>query len=154
MQGDPDFARELVKASRAYPADIGLRLLHARILRRAGDLRGAARGLHELLGENGSNVEARAELAATLHEGGQLAEAENQALIAATASPGDPRIIDTLVVVLLSRGRADEALKFIQPQRQRSPHEQTWIAYEATAYRLSGHAAYRELYDYDRLVRV
>ncbi len=154
MQGDPDFTRALVQACEEHPGDAGLRMLHARILRRAGNLRGAARGLQELLVQDASHAEARAELAAILHEGGHLAEAESLALEAAAARPGDPSVIETLVLILLARGLPDEALQFIRPQRQRVPHEQTWIAYEATAHRLCGNDAYRELYDYDRLVRV
>lgn len=155
MQGDAQFDRSLVEACKQRPQDVSLRVLHARVLRRAGNLRDAARVLYDLLAQDDANAEARAELAAILHEGGQLLEAENQALEAAAARRADPRIVETLALILLARGRPDEALQFIRPQRERVPHEQTWIAYEATAHRLSGdEAAYRRLYDYDRFVRV
>jgi hypothetical protein len=45
-------------------------------------------------------------------------------------------------------------MQFIRPQRARAPNDQGWIAYEATAARLLGLPLYRELYDYDRFVRV
>ena len=44
-------------------------------------------------------------------------------------------------------------MPFIQKQRSRTPDDQGWIAYEATAARLMDQPLYRELYDYARFVR-
>jgi tetratricopeptide (TPR) repeat protein len=95
----------------------------------------------------------RSALATLLQEAGRLKEAELEALEAAAERPQDPAIIENLVAILLARGSAAEAMKFIAPQRQRVPNEQRWIAYEATAARLTGASLYRELYDYGRLAR-
>src|SRR5262249_17731116 len=53
-----------------------------------------------------------------------------------------------------ARGAAEDAMPLITVQLSRSPSLQAWIAYEATASRLLGTDRYRELYDYDRFVRV
>ena len=81
-----------------------------------------------------------------------LKEAEVEAAEAAIAKPQDARVIETLVSVLLARGRPDEAVPFIEKQRSRTPDDQGWIAYEATAARLMDRPLYRELYDYARFV--
>ena len=59
-----------------------------------------------------------------------------------------------LVTILLSRGRAQDAHAVHPAQRAESPHEQGWIAYEATAARVLDRCrSIAKLYDYDRLVR-
>ena len=103
---------------------------------------------------SGSSPDIRTALAEVLLEGGRLKEAENEALEAASARPDDARVIDILVTILLSRGRAQDALPFIRRQRERLPLGQGWIAYQATAARMLGDSLYQELYDYERLVRI
>jgi len=152
MRGDPGFTRDLTAAvaSRDEP---GLQLLLGDVLRRAGDLKGAEAVLRDHIARRGGMPEVRTTLAAVLQELGQLREAETEALEAAAQRPNSAAVIETLVAIQLSQGRADEALPFISRQRARQPLEQRWIAYEATAARIRGHAAYHELYDYQRFVR-
>lgn len=154
MRGDPDFARTLAAAAATHPDDTSLQIAYAAVLRRGGDLQRAEALLRELLVRKGPQPEVRSELAALLYEGGRLEEAETEALEAVTAKPGDSVMIETLVSIMLGRGRPADALPFIRTQRSRYPNVQNWIAYEATAARLMGAALYRNLYDYDRLVRV
>ena len=55
---------------------------------------------------------------------------------------------------LLASGAGEEALAFIKEAREANPLSQLWLAYEASALRLLGDAAYDELIDYQRHVRV
>jgi Tfp pilus assembly protein PilF len=153
MRGDANFARDVIAAAANDSSDLRLQLLLADVLRRAGDLNGAEKLLRDVLRATGPQPRTRAMLASTLHEAGRLKEAEIEALEAAAAAPRDESVIETLVVLQLSLGRHNEAQPFIQVQRARQPAEQKWIAYEASAARLAGSDRYRELYDYDKLVK-
>jgi Flp pilus assembly protein TadD len=154
MQGEEDFARDISAAASAHGDDPRLQMLAGIVLRRAGDFQGAESVLRDLLARQNVQPEAHAALAEVLHEMGRLEEAEQEALAAARAAPRDPSVNETLVSILLARGRANAALPYIRSQRAQQPFEQGWLAYEATAARLLGHDLYPELYDYDRLVRV
>jgi tetratricopeptide (TPR) repeat protein len=153
MRGDPRFARDIAAAAAASRGDVGLQLLFGTILRRAEDPAGAEALLRDVLRTNPTVPQVRSALADLLHETGRLKEAESEALEAATAAPDDARIVETLVAILLSRGKPDDASPFIRAQRTRYPLEQSWLAYEATAARLAGQPLYRELFDYPRLVQ-
>ena len=153
MRADAAFARDIAAAATAQPGNVPLQTAFATVLKGAGAVELAERHLRQSMRERGALPELRSLLAQLLHEAGRLAEAETEALEAAAARPGDSLIIDTLVLILLSRGRAHDALAFLVPQRRREPLVQSWIAYEATAARLLGRDEYRELYDYDWLVR-
>jgi tetratricopeptide (TPR) repeat protein len=153
MRGDPRFARDLIGTATATPGDLNIRMLLADLLRRAGDLAGAEQLMRDALRQVPS-PRIRAALASTLHEAGKLKEAEMEALEAAAAAPRDMLAIESLVAVQLSLGRHEEALPFIRVQRARQPHDQRWIAYEATAARLAGDSLYGDLYDYERVVKL
>jgi tetratricopeptide (TPR) repeat protein len=153
MRGDRKFSRDIAAAVAAHPDDVNLHLVFAMVMRRAGDLPGAEAMLRDLVVRKGALPEVRAALAEVLLDKGQLKDAEQEALEAATASPHDPRVVEDLVTILLSRGKPDDAMPFIRAQRERVPLEQGWLAYEATAARMLGDARYRELYDYSRFVR-
>jgi Flp pilus assembly protein TadD len=154
MRGDPKFARDIAAAAAAAPQDLRLQLVFADLLRRAGDLAGAESLLRGLLKSPTAPPKVRAALAVVLKETGRLKDAEGYAMEAAMAQPHDPSIIENLVTIELALGRPEEALPFIRTQRLRLPHEQRWIAYQATAARQLDDPIYQALYDYDRLVRV
>ncbi len=154
MLGDPRFARSLASAAAANRNDVRLQLLFAEVLWRAENLSGAEAVLRDLMRRELGGAHVQSTLAAVLHEGGLLKEAECFAMQAAAAAPQDAVIIEILVAVLLSRGRPDDAMPFIRTHRQLSPAAQSWVAYEATASRLLDQDRYRYLYDYHRLVRV
>ncbi|MBC7984123.1 MAG: tetratricopeptide repeat protein [Candidatus Obscuribacterales bacterium] len=154
VKGDPNFARDIASASAMHRSDVDLQLLFATVVRRVGDLKGAETLLRDLLLRNAQLAAVHAALAAVLRETDRLQEAEDHAVLAATSEPQDATVIETLVSILLSRDRPDDALPFIRAQRARHPENQNWIAYEATAARLRGDPLYRHLYDYDRLVRI
>lgn len=152
MRGDANFSRSIADAASGR-SDPNLQILLSLVLRRAGDLARAESMLRDVMQRHGPSPEARAALAEVLLESAQLKEAETHALEAAGAHPNDARISDILVAILLSRGRAQDALPFIQRQRELHPLGQSWLAYQATAARMLGDPSYQELYDYDRLVR-
>ena len=153
-RGDADFARSLSAAVRAAPKDFGLLEVLVALLLRASRGDDAELLVREAVKRDGPLPQLRFMLSAVLRETQRLAEAETEALESATAFPDSPAVIENLVSILLSRGRPAEALPFISAQRARTPGAQAWLAYEATAARLSGESRYRELYDYQRLVRV
>lgn len=153
MRQDPDFARDIAAAAAANREDSASQLLYGVVLWRAGDLEAAEGVYRDLLARKGPNPYVRVALAQVLQEAGRLNEAEYEAMEAATVKPGDSKVVETLVTVLLSRGRPEDAVSFIRAQRSLHPDDQGWIAYEATAARLLGQTTYRELYDYARLVR-
>ena len=154
MRGDPQFARDIAATVANNADDLPLSLLHAAILRRAGDLPRAESLLRDLGARLGSSAAVRTALAAVLHESGELEEAEAEAMEAAADQPNDSAILESLVSILLARGRPDDAMPFIMTQRARNPHHQGWLAYESTAARQLGSPRYRELCDYDHLIRL
>ncbi len=153
MRGDPEFARSVAAAAAANRDDMALQMQYADILQRTDDLQSSEALLRDLVRRSGSAPAVRSALATVLHKQGRLKEAELEALEAVAQKPHDVRIVEGLVVVQLANGRASESLPFIRAQRARMPHEQRWIAYEATAARLLGRSLYRELCDYERFVR-
>ena len=153
MRADPAFARDFAAIAAAQPGNLPLQTELVRALRGAGRFDEAERQLRKAMAACGPLPPLQALLAQLLQETGRVAEAEHEALLAATAMPDDAEIIETLVAILLARGRAHTALTYLAARRVREPLVQSWIAYEATAARLLGREHYRELYDYDRLVR-
>jgi Tfp pilus assembly protein PilF len=154
MRGDPHFARSLASAANAKPDDVPLRRLLGELLWRAGNPAAAETLMRDLLRRRGPDPLVQSTLALVLLDQGRLKEAEAHALEAAAARPDDQAVVLALVSILLARGAAEDATPFIAAQLQRSPDAQAWLAYEATASRLLGTERYRELYDYERFVRV
>jgi Flp pilus assembly protein TadD len=153
MRGDPFFTRNLEEALRTAPADLALHSALANILFRAGHYAQAETRIRHVLETHGPLPQFRTQLAYVLLEQARLQEAEAEALEAATAEPRNPGAVDVLVTVLLARGRPEEALPFILGKRAQEPTAQNWIAHEAVVARLMGRPRYRELFDYQRLVR-
>jgi Flp pilus assembly protein TadD len=154
MRGDPAFDRGLADAAASNPDNVRLQVLLAELLWRAGRLDGAETLMRDLLKRKGALPAAQSTLAAILLEAGALEEAEAQALEAAALLPDDPGVVQNLVTVMLMRGAVQDASPFVAAQLRRSPGSQIWLAFEATISRLLGTDRHRELYDYERLVRV
>lgn len=153
MRGDPAFVRSLVSAVKANRENIPLQLLLGELLWRAGRLVEAETLVRDLV-KRKPTAATRSTLAGILFDQGRLNEAETHALEAAAARPEEQPVLINMVTILLARGRAEEAIPFIHAQLQRHPDAQMWLAFEATASRVLGTDRYRELYDYDRFVRV
>jgi Flp pilus assembly protein TadD len=153
MRADPLFTLGLEQALRAAPDNLELQSLLFNILMRAGKYEQAESRIQDALKVHGPLPQLRSRLAQLMLETGRLKEAETEALEAAALQPRDGTTIDTLITILLSRGRPLEAMSFIQTKRAQEPLNQNWIAHEAIAGRLLGQQQYRELFDYARFVR-
>ncbi len=153
MRGDPHFTRGLADAIAAAPDDLQLQALLCTLLSRAGRYELAESRIRGVFAAKGPLPQFRLLLAQMLLEVGRLQEAETEALEAVSAQPRDSEGVDLVVSILLSRGRAEDALPFIQAQRAKEPYRQNWLAHEATAARLLGRPAYQDLFNYARFVR-
>lgn len=154
MRGDPAFARDLATAAARNREHSALQLQFAEVLRMTGDLDGAELLLRDLIARVGPAPEFRSALATVLHEAGRVQEALVEAFAAVKLRPEDSPMCERLVAVLLSLGRAEDAMPLIRAEREMAPWDHIWIAHEATAARLTGDPAHAALYDYDRFVRV
>lgn len=154
MRSDPAFARSLVSAVKANRDNVRLQLLLGETLWRAGQLPGAETLVRDLLTRRGPNAAVQSTLAGILFAQGRVVEAETQALEAAAARPEEQSVVLNVVTILIARGRAEEAMPFIQAQLHRHPDAQMWLAHEAIASRMLATERYRELFDYERFIRV
>jgi predicted Zn-dependent protease len=154
MLGDPRFARDLAAAAARSRNDSALMMQFADVLRLTGDLAGAELLLRDMLARLGPLPASRSTLASVLHELDRLEEAQTEAEAAARDEPNDPFAREVLVSILLSRGRAPDAIPHIREMRKRAPFDQIWIAHDATASRLTGASAYSDLYDYEQFIGV
>jgi Tfp pilus assembly protein PilF len=152
MRGEPDFLRDFRQAA-MHPDRLELRLAFGDLLRRSGRLEEAEAEVRAFIAGHGWSPALGASLAVVLQEQGRLDEARREGARALDARPHDPEIVANQVAVLLQLGEHALALPLVLDQRRRSPLDQRWLAYEATASRIAGTARYRELYDYGRFVR-
>ena len=153
MRGREDPFRQVREAAAAAHPNLRLRLAYGNLLRQAGHLDEAERELRALLYEFGRTADVLAPLAVVVHTLGRYDEAVSLAGEAAAQRPDSAAIAQTVAGALLSAGRGAEALQVISAWRPRQPLDQSWIAFEASALRLVGDARYRNLYDYEQLVR-
>lgn len=153
MRSDPAFARSLVTAVKANRDNVPLQLLLGELLWRSGKLVEAETLARDLLTRKPTPA-VRSTLAGILFDQGRLEEAETQALEAAADRPEAQGVLINVVTILLARGRADEAMPFIQAQLTRHPQAQMWLAFDSVVSRMLASSRYRELCDYERLVRV
>lgn len=151
MRGDPDYTRSLAVAA-AGRDDPALTLALGELLLRGGQSDRAAQLLSRLAEQNPGSAQILSSYAVVLQEVGQLQAAADYARRAHAILPDDADIVDNLVAVLLQLDEADAASRLVAIQRAIRPTDQRWLAYEATAARMSGRPEYHELYDYERLV--
>lgn len=154
MQGEGEaFVRDFERAVAANPADVRLRLACADLLRRA-DFRARA----ELLLRDGLTLAPEeaallASLGVLLDETDRTEEGAPLLQRAAALMPAVAEIRANLTCALLRLERSEEAFAEIAPWRRKQPLNQEWICYETMALRQLGDPRYRELCDYDRMVR-
>ena len=151
--GQPDPFRQMREATSAAGHDPRLCLAFGNLLRQAGFLEEAEHELRALLGRMGRVPEITAPLAIVVHTLGRYDEAVALASEAVAQRPDSAAMAQTLTGALLSAGRGADALQVIERWRPRQPLDQSWIAFEASALRMVGDERYRDLYDYERLVR-
>jgi Flp pilus assembly protein TadD len=152
MRGGSDYVAELERAA-STTGSMELRLLLGDVFRRAGRLVEAQAVVMDLIRTAGWSPALGSAIAVILQEQGQLDLAVGEALRASTAAPNDPVLAENLIAILLQIGDAVQARPLIARERRRSPLDQRWLAYDATAARLLNDPLYAELYDYDRFVR-
>ncbi len=140
-------------ALKRQPALLALHIVKAQALEFSGDGEGALALMSRLAGEHpdqpGVLVQA-AQLATSLGRG---ADALAFAQGAMRRAPLDLGVQLTMTEALLAAGRAEEAERLAGDIRKRSPTSQHAIALQAAAWRILGDARYRQLYDYDSLVK-
>jgi Flp pilus assembly protein TadD len=152
MRGDPDFARTLRALTTAAPRSSEAQLAHASLLRDAGRLAEAAEAFRNAIAVCGEQPALLMGLALTAMDDGIPEQALEPARAAVRAQPEYLYVSTCLQSVLLSLGRADEALPLILEARRAAPLHQEHVACEAIAARMLGSPRYAELYDYDRFI--
>lgn len=152
MRGDRDFTRSLRAVVAANLRDSALQLCHASLLRDAGKLPEATEAFRNAIAHCGEQPALLMGLALTAMDAGIPEQALAPAQAAIRAQPDYLHVSTCLQSVLLSLGRADEAMPLILQARRAAPMHQEHIACEATAARMLGLPKYCELYDYHRFV--
>lgn len=153
MRRDPDYTRALREAA-ATTRDAGLWALLGDVLRRGGQLEESLAVIEAIAQSIGWSPSLGAAHAVVLQEMGRIDEALAQIRRSHAARPEDRVIVENLVSILLQVGEGALAGKLAAQQRVRFPYDQRWLAYEATAARLTGSDLYQRLFDYDRFVRM
>lgn len=152
MRGDADFTRGLRAAIAGNSRNSPLHLCHASLLRDAGRLPEASAAFQRAIFQCGEQPELLMGLALTAMDAGIPEQALAPAQAAVYAQPDYLHVSTCLQSILLSLGRADEAMPLILRARALAPLHQEHIACEAIAARMLGLPRYQELYDYERFV--
>lgn len=135
------------------PSDIGLRLVIADSLHRAG-LRERARDTLEHANRLAPDTPALlSAYGVVLDELNQAEEGLKALRRVAELAPQSRSAQRNLLSTLLRANRPDEALHIVRALREEDQDEQYLIACEATALRMMGDAFYPTICDYDRFVR-
>jgi Flp pilus assembly protein TadD len=147
------FAMDLEQAIAEYPEQLHLRLVAANLWRNAGNLDRALDLTLKGLKHAPLEPAFLTSVGLLLEDMGKSAEALPY-LRKASELGGTPRFASNLLPTLLRLGEVHAAQTIIAELFRSAPHDQQLIAYQALGYRQLGRRqAYRELYDYDRLVR-
>jgi predicted Zn-dependent protease len=154
MRGEgANFTRGFEAAVAAEPDNVRLRLACADLLRRA-DFRDRSEALlREGLTRAPEDVALLQSLGVLLDEQARTSEGLPLLQDAVARAPQVTQSRANLAFALLRLGRGEEALREIAPARKAEPLNQEWICYETMALRQLGHPRYRELCDYERMVR-
>ncbi|HYD88354.1 MAG TPA: putative 2OG-Fe(II) oxygenase [Vitreimonas sp.] len=147
------FTRDFEAAVARQPDNTQLRIMCADLLRRAEFAGRSEALLREGLARQGDHVGLLASLGVLLDESDRTAEGLPLLQRAAKLAPHLSAVRANLTCALLRLGRGDEALAEIEPARRSEPLNQEWICYETMALRQLGHPRYRELCDYELMVR-
>ncbi|HEU4600985.1 MAG TPA: putative 2OG-Fe(II) oxygenase, partial [Steroidobacteraceae bacterium] len=153
QRGDPHFAAELERAIASCPDQLQLRLVAANLWRNAGEAQRALSLAMEGMRFTHAEPALLTSIGLLLEDLGRSAEALSY-LSQAVAYAPTPRFRTNLIPTLLRVRKADEAQRIVSELLIETPADPQLIAYQALIHRQLGHrSAYRELYDYERLVR-
>lgn len=142
----------LRSAQRRADADPMLAFVKAQAQEMMGDVRGARESLQPLVARAGC---APAVLAYAAHLEALLGRPDNAVALAEAslrAAPGDPGAVEALTRALLAAGDGPTASEAAGHLLAAQPLNQHAIALQATAWRMTGDARYRALFDYENLV--
>jgi Tfp pilus assembly protein PilF len=153
MRGEPEWDSIIQATAANMPDYIPMRIAHSQLLHAAGEFDKAYDVLDTFTDEQLRDKAVQAELSAVHQESGRFEKALECARNVAEGEEGYGEYIDLLVDPLMSLGRADEAMPWIELAREAMPLNQWYIAMEATAARLLGDPRYEKLYDYERFVQ-
>jgi tetratricopeptide (TPR) repeat protein len=154
LRGAGGAATELIEAAVAErPQDLPLRLVCADLINRGGDKQKAAAMLEEGLKLAPDSSTFMTSLGIVYDEMGRVQDGLKLLREAATKSAFGSTAKKNLIATLLRASLADEALVIVRSIRREAPFDQQMLAHEAMALRMLGDAGYRDLYDYERLVR-
>lgn len=130
-----------------------LAVTSAEILRQSGKPERALTTLGAMRKSNDLSPESWSVAAMAHIDLNQAIEAEVAARQCLLTNPDDRLATGNLISSLLMQGKAQEAMPVIDAMRTAEPNRQHWIAYEATALRLTGSDRYGQLVDLERFVR-
>jgi len=142
------------QAIQHLPREMHLRLVAADLLHAAGATERALELLDTGLKAAPQSATFRTSIGALLEGLDRLDEALPYLREACRRAPQSVPARRNLIRALLRAGGAGEALALCNQLLAQLPEDQLLIAQRATALRLLGKAEYRELYDYQRLVRI
>lgn len=143
----------LQRALAAHPREMPLRLVAADLSRSTGSPGQALRLLEEGLAMAPDSSTLLTSIGVLLDDLGRLAEARRHLEAAVAHSPAAIQPRRNLIPTLLRLSDAPAALRLATDLLGQLPDDQQLIAWRATALRMLGDPQYRQLYDYQRLVR-
>lgn len=144
----------LERAIADFPGELKLRLVAADLLRTAGCSERALAILYEGLRAAPESAAFLTSIGVVLDGLQRSAEALVYLRDAVTRAPRSVSARRNLMVTLLRVGEPVEALGLANELSPSAPEDQQLIAYRATALRMLGDPEYRQLHDYERLVRI
>jgi len=154
MRGDGEaFTRDFEAAVAGVAKNTQLRVMCADLLRRANFRTRSEALLRDGLRQSPEDVGLLASLGVLLDEMDRTEEGLPLLQQAAVRAPSLNPIRANLACALMRLNRGEEALAEIEASRRAQPLNQEWICYEAMALRQLGRPRYRELCDYDAMVR-
>lgn len=136
------------------PNDLPLRLACADALHRGKHLIRAVNVLNDALNVAPETPQFLTALGIVLDELERSRDGLSALRRVVTLTRGAPAAYRNMLSTLLRAGEPSEALEIARTLRESEPEEQYLIAIETTAMRMLGDSAYKEICDYERLVRV
>lgn len=152
--GDADAAlADIEREAQSRPDDAGLQMALVQAVEYAKDetaARSAAEAALARVPASPALMIATANLAAATGDPSRAVELAQNAL---RHAPGERSALIALAYGMLAAGDGQGASQTAMALLRAAPHDQHGLAVLATAWRLTGDSRYRQLYDYDSLVR-
>ena len=137
----------------ANPGNVDLRIVRANAVGNSGDKKGEYAEMLEVLRLAGAAPMIECVTADAALEAGEYHKALEHASAAAAALGPERQALAALCRAFLAVGEPDGALAPVSRLRAEFPLDQSYIALQATAWRMLGDDRYHTLFDYKRFVR-